>query len=192
MYPVFSPQTANNLKKLAKVTVPFTVGAAGLAHSDEHPDLAYKIPVRIITHALNPNPEPINYSCANRAALDKALTELPNLTPFDKLTIKPVNDLLHNEKIPLTKGALHALVEDMKHSSQELSNPRDVAKHFWRSADHQVNISSNFFEANETVGAMAHAALAGGFTALAAFHDVNQRIEDQNPWYMPDFNHLKP
>ena len=189
MRSVFSPQT---VKTLAKVAVPLTVGAAGFAHSVEHADLAYKIPACIITHALNPNPEQINYSCANRAALDKVLTESRNLTLFDKFTIKPVNDLLHNENIPLTKGALHALVEDMKHSSQELSDPKDVAQHLWKSAGHQVNISSNFSEANETVGAMAHAALAGGFGALAAFHDVNQRIEDQKSWYMPDLNHPKP
>ncbi len=123
----------------------------------KNPMLFLSLPYSIIKSAITGS-NPPEFDCPQRRALHE---ECSKTQGFDKLTVEPVNILLHHKQTPLTRDSFHAIKNDIAHTQSWDSNfSHDERTTFYsQQSKHQHNIAKTFYEADEHEGSFMHSRL---------------------------------
>lgn len=143
----------------------------------ENPALLVTLPLSIMKHNVIPSTDVPQFSCPHRQKLHEKCSDV---TQFDKFTVPPVNKVLDEMNVPLTKDAYKAIKQDLYHSKQMSSDdPRHKRiSDYKQQATNQKTIASAFHEAGEKEGALMHTILASSFSLKAALADHSSRLMD--------------
>jgi hypothetical protein len=170
------PQMA--MRGLIALTSAFTAKEAFVAKFElENPALLVTLPLSIIKYSVIPSVDLPQFNCPHRQKLHEKCNDV---TQFDKLTVPPVNKVLDDMNIPLTKDAYKAIKQDLYHSKQmSTDDPRHKRiSDYKQQATNQTLIASAFHEAGEKEGALMHTMLASSFSLKATLADRSSRLMD--------------
>lgn len=137
-----------------------------VAHFElENPALLAVLPAAIATHFVFPTSY-ATFSCPNRQKLNEKCT---SAGAFDKATILPVNRVLDEKGVPLSKEAYHLIKKDVKHTQQMFPDDpvHKKIRDYRQQSQNQKDIAAAFYKTGEREGALLHSMLACAYNVRA-------------------------